>query len=218
MASSEARRQKKLNKKKNKRQQKHATLQRRHSTDPGVALKGVETFPIYDVRVPVSMWEVGMGNVVIARWAPDRNLVVGIYLLDTYYLGIKSAFWKSMSLLEYSSMISKLTKSAKCELRQVKPEYLAKLLIDIEAWALQMTNSRPHADYSHARKLLAGIDPSLCTDSFSFGRDGAPLFISGPLDGDTDDLYEVDEMDMDFDEEEINDGLKQVDASQYKVY
>lgn len=216
MASSEARRQKKLNKKKNKRQQKHATLQRRHSTDPGVVLKGIETFPIYDVRVPQSMWEVGMGNVVIARWTPDRNLVVGIYLLDTYYLGIKSAFWKSMSLLEYSSMISKLTKSAKSELEHVKPEYLAKLLFDIEAWAIQMTQSRPHADYGHARKLLAGIDPLLCTETFTFGKEGVPLFISGPLDGDTDDLYEVD--DMDFDEEEINDGLKQVDASQYKVY
>jgi hypothetical protein len=217
MASSEARRQKKLNKKKNKRQQKHATLQRRHSTDPGVVLKGIETFPIYDVRVPKSMWEVGMGNVVIARWTPDRNLVVGVYLLDTFYLGIKNASWLSISLLQYSSMINKLTRSAKCEMQQVKPEYLAKLLVDMEAWALSMTHSRPHADYGHARKLLAGIDPTLCSETFSFGREGKPLFISGPpSDWGTEDFD--DEEDMFFDEDELDEGIKQVDASQYKVY
>ena len=38
----------------------------------------------------------------------------------------------------------------------------------------------PHPDYPHASMLLAGIDPSTCTEEFTFGRDGHPLYIQGP--------------------------------------
>jgi hypothetical protein len=40
----------------------------------------------------------------------------------------------------------------------------------------------PHPDYRQARLLLAGIDPALCTDTFTFGKDGKPFYISGPHD------------------------------------
>lgn len=57
----------------------------------------------------------------------------------------------------------------------------------------------------------------LCSETFSFGREGKPLFISGPpSDWRTEDFD--DEEDMFFDEDELDEGIKQVDASQYKVY
>jgi hypothetical protein len=38
----------------------------------------------------------------------------------------------------------------------------------------------PHSDFRHARRLLDGIDPTLCADRFEFGQDGKPLYIRGP--------------------------------------
>ena len=203
MASSEARRQKKLQKKKAKRQQKHTVIARRTSNDPGIVLQHVETWPIHDVRVPSNLWKSGMGSLFIARWSPQRQLVAGVFLLDTYYLGVKDAFWKIYTPSQFEGIMQKAASNGNGSMQKVDPAYFVKLINEMVQWSKTMTGSSPHADFRHTSKLLAGIDASSCPATFDFGMNGKPLFIAGPHDPFLvdDDLFDMEEDDELFEEE-----------------
>ena len=96
--------------------------------------------------------------------------------MDVYCLGVKNAFWKIMSESEYSDVLKKAGRVGR--LLEVEPAYLVKLVQDAVQYAAA-TGIPPHADYSHARLLLAGIDPSVCRDTFEFGQDGKPFYVRG---------------------------------------
>ncbi len=40
----------------------------------------------------------------------------------------------------------------------------------------------PHKDYKYANKLFGDVDATDCTETFTFGKDGKPYYISGPYD------------------------------------
>ena len=40
----------------------------------------------------------------------------------------------------------------------------------------------PHADYRIARLIFGDISAEACTEEFHYGKDGKPLFVSGPYD------------------------------------
>ena len=95
-------------------------------------------------------------------------------------LGLRSPSWVQSQLLhpsEYDNFLKKSDRVA--QLQKVAPEYLAKLVLDSVQYA-QALGIAPHPDYAHARLLLAGIDTSLCTEIFEFGKDGKPYYFRGP--------------------------------------
>jgi hypothetical protein len=180
MAKSEARRQKQLAKKKAKRDDKRAHLVRLNSDDPTIRLAGAEHWPIFEARVPVQLWERGMGQAVLSRRCPDGRLACGNFLIDAWCLGVKNAHWEIMAETAYDQMIRKI-ESAGGPMRKVVPEYLAKLVYAAADYA-QSFGFPPHPDYRHARLLLVGIDAAQCQDIFEFGKDGKPFYFQGPHD------------------------------------
>jgi hypothetical protein len=94
-----------------------------------------------------------------------------------YCLGVKNAFWKIMSEGEYRDVLHKIDQVGR--LQEVEPAYLVKLVQEAVEYARGL-GIPPHPDYSPARLLLAGIDPSLCHETFEFGKGGKPFYIRGP--------------------------------------
>jgi hypothetical protein len=39
---------------------------------------------------------------------------------------------------------------------------------------------KPHKDYKISRQLLMNLDPNVCPNQYTFGKDGKPFYISGP--------------------------------------
>jgi hypothetical protein len=177
MARNEARRQKQLAKKKAKRQEKRAHLARLTSPDPTVQLADVGSWPVEEALVPENLWTQGIGQLVMARRHPNGRLVCGIYLVDTYCLGVKNAYWRIVSRSDYQQLLYDIGKVGRHE--RVTPEYFAKLVHDAAAYA-QAFGFAPHPDYRQARLVLTGIDTSLCPDTFTFGKDGKPFYVRGP--------------------------------------
>ena len=219
MASSEARRQKKLKKQKARRQQKHTVIARRTSNDPGIVLQHVETWPIHDVRVPSNLWKNGMGSLFIARWSPQRQFVFASFLLDTYYLGVKDAVWKICTPSQFEGVVKNAASNGNGSMQKVDPAYFVKLINEMVQWSMTMTGSRPHPEFRHASKLLAGIDASSCPATFDFGMNGKPMFIAGPHDPILvdDDLFDLEE-DDELDEEEPEEGDYVVEGQVVKVW
>jgi hypothetical protein len=180
MAKNEARRQKQLAKKKAKRAEKRSHLVRINSDDPNIRLAAAEQWPIVAALVPEDLWHHGIGQLILARRCPDGRLACAVFLVDSFCLGVKNAFWKIMTESEYNEMVRRVQTTGGA-LDTVTPERLAKLVYAAVDYA-QALGFPPHPDYRHARMLLAGIDASRCPDIFEFGHDGKPLYIQGPHD------------------------------------
>lgn len=179
MANHGARQQKKLAKQKAKRTEKRTQLTRQSSQDPTVRLQGISRRPIVGAFVPETMWDMGIGMVFIARGMPDGRIAWANFLIDTYCLGVKDATWNISVPGEFDAVVDHIRQGS--PLKAVAPEYIAKLVRDAVAYATSL-GFAPHPDFRAARLLLEGIDPTLCSEQFKFGKNGTPFYIQGPHD------------------------------------
>jgi hypothetical protein len=145
-----------------------------HNLSTGIAYVN---WPIHESWIPVELWENGIGQVIIARKNNQGDIAVGIYLIDTYCLGIKDCFIRLTNEYEYQNMLENLSYSCG-EMERVEPSYANTLIIKASEYANQL-GFKPHSDFVKARSLLKGI-PLDENQVFSFGKDGKPLYIQGP--------------------------------------
>jgi hypothetical protein len=175
-----ARQQKRLAKQKAKRNEKRRQLARACSNNPAIRLSTAESWPIVASLVPKTIWDMGLGQMVLARRAPGGKIACAVFLVDVFCLGVKDAFWRMLSVAEYEETIDEIGRFG--SLQPVAPEYFAKLLTGAVEYA-KSAGFFPHPDYRGARLLLAGIDPSQCDEEFEFGHEGKPFYVEGPNDG-----------------------------------
>lgn len=172
-----AKQQKKLAKQKAKRAQKHAELSRRTSQDPTVRLKGAAAWPVVLAVISGTLWDTGIGSAVIARKAPDGEVVFASYLLDVHCLGVKDAFWRVDAGGELRRLLERMEEVHPT--RPIEPACLVKVIKGAVEFARSF-GFPPHRDYRHAELLLEGIDPGDCAREYTFGKDGKPFYVNGP--------------------------------------
>ncbi len=181
MAMDEKRRQKKLAKKAAKRKAKLSDKKdARISVSAGAQNIALAlNSPVHECIVPEGLFEVGIGNILISRKMPNGNLALSVFLLDVYCLGVKNAFFFIMSQSEYDDRIRSIKRDA--DFKSFPPECGRKLVESAEAYAGAL-GFNPHPDYDSAGKIFEDIDAGKCPMQFEFGKDGRPLFVSGPHD------------------------------------
>jgi hypothetical protein len=179
MPKNEARRQKQLAKKKAKRDQKRTQMARQSSENPLIRLAEAESWPIVDALVPETLWSRGIGQLILTRRLPDGRLALGNFLVDVFCLGVKNAYWKIISEWDFDVLKRRLEEMG--PLHAATPEQFAKVVLGAVDYA-QALGIPPHPDFRHAKLVLAGIDPSKCSDTFTFGKDGKPFYMNGPHD------------------------------------
>jgi hypothetical protein len=135
--------------------------------------------PVYECLMPAELFEIGIGDAVFSRKLPDGDIAVSVFLLDVYCLGVKNAFFKILSEHEYRSLLRSISQHA--TLRSIDPACLRKLVEEAEAYAADLGFS-PHPDYLVSRLIFGAVDRSACSMGFEFGKDGKPLYVSGPHD------------------------------------
>ncbi len=135
--------------------------------------------PVHAAYVGDTVFTQGIGQVIIARSLPDGHVVAGLFLVDTYCLGVKNAFMMLKPRHEFETIIE--TYYDADDLRPVTPAYARKLVEDAIAYARDL-GFAPHRDFRDASAVLGDIDPTECDQTFTFGKDGKPLYISGPND------------------------------------
>jgi hypothetical protein len=63
----------------------------------------------------------------------------------------------------------------------VDPSYARKLLRDLAAWS-QSIGFAPHRDFAAVERIFGDVSADASDADFRFGRDGKPVYISGPSD------------------------------------
>jgi len=116
--------------------------------------------------------------VLIVRQRPDGQYTVGSLLIDTLCLGVKDCFIKIIPSYQFVNMLEKIEEAMPMDV--VPPSYVATFVHKAVEYAKNL-GLNPRGDYQVLREFLDGVplDESL---TFTFGKDGKPIYIQGPQD------------------------------------
>jgi hypothetical protein len=137
--------------------------------------------PIQYCFLTESLFDIGMGTLVLARGATRHHIAFGSFLLDTFCLGIKDVMFESVE----SNVLERYVEAmgAESPMVSVDPSYARKLLRDLAAWS-QSIGFSPHRDFAAVERIFGDVNADASDAVFRFGRGGQPDYIPGP--GDTD--------------------------------
>jgi hypothetical protein len=131
--------------------------------------------PIQHCLVSRELFEVGMGMVVLARGATPYSLIMATFLLDTFALGVKDVFIRSLNGGEFARHVEYMSRTSAMD--AADPAYARKLMHDLVAWS-RTQGFAPHRDHAKIEPIFGAVDASACDVEFTFGFDGRPLFVS----------------------------------------
>lgn len=126
-----------------------------------------------------SVFEAGIGEVVIARRLPSQVLGCAFFLVDVHCLGVKSVFYREFSPLDLDDWVKQVEETHR--LIPMDPACARKLVRGAVAYAAK-AKLPPGKDYHAIEKIFGDADAESCAEAFTFGKDGKPLFIAGPRD------------------------------------
>ncbi len=154
---------------------------RKHHSGAPRSLRGAFQAPVHECWEASHLFshDRGIGSVLITRQTSGHQILLGVFLLDVFCLGVKNAFVKLMSKEEYRAQLQQLQTNE--GLKATSPECARKLIEDAEAYAREL-GFTPHKDYQKAKNIFGEIDTAECSRTFEFGRDGKPLYFAGPYD------------------------------------
>jgi hypothetical protein len=134
--------------------------------------------PIHECLVQDSLFDIGIGNVIVSRKISNGFIGAAFFLVDVFCLGIKDAFYDVLSPAEYDYRVSGLEHET---FRAIDPACARKLVEGAEAYARDL-GFNPHPGYQRARQIFGDLDATTCPTHYVFGKDGKPFFMSGPYD------------------------------------
>jgi hypothetical protein len=135
--------------------------------------------PIQHCLLTESVFDVGMGTLVLARGATRHHLALSSFLIDAFCVGIKDVMFESVER-EVFEMYMEAT-DAGSPMISVDPSYARKLLRDLAAWS-QSIGFAPHRDFAAVERIFGDTSADASDAVFRFGRDGKPVYIPGPND------------------------------------
>ncbi len=134
--------------------------------------------PVRECLVSEHLFRDGIGHALLCRRLGEDAFAVAVFLLDVYCLGVKDAFLKNVSLVDYQSAVAQLEEQG--PLVSCSPEHVCKLVNETVAFA-QDLGFPPHRDYARAETVFGDLDPEACPEAFTFGKDGKPFYLQGPF-------------------------------------
>ncbi|HKI14393.1 MAG TPA: hypothetical protein VKA12_05185, partial [Roseiarcus sp.] len=138
--------------------------------------------PLHSCLLQSSLFECGVGMVILIRKIGPHRAVLAGFLVDAYCLGVKDAFFREIDEAEIETLFDGLETAAPFE--AVDPSYARKLLRDAVAYGRSL-GLEPHADYAAVEPLFGDVAADACEVQFEFGFEGKPLYVPGPTESPT---------------------------------
>jgi len=137
--------------------------------------------PIQHCLLNESLFEDGIGTVLLARGAAPNDVAFGSFLIDVFCLGIKDVMF-DVGGEAFERTID--TMNAASPLVPVAPNYARKLLRDLAQWSRSI-GFEPHQEFEIVERLFGDVSADASNAVFAFGQDGKPLYIPGPTESST---------------------------------
>ena len=133
--------------------------------------------PIRGCFLTESLFEGGMGTLVLARGATSHYVALSSFLIDTFCLGIKDVMFELVEGEVFEHYLE--ASDAAAPMVAVDPAYARKLLRDLAAWS-QSIGFSPHRDFAAVEPIFGDVSADASDAEFRFGGDGKPIYIPGP--------------------------------------
>jgi hypothetical protein len=133
--------------------------------------------PIRQCLLNGSLFESGIGTLILARGIPGGELAIASFLLDVHCLGIKDVVFRSIARTDLEEWIAVVDETD--PLVAIEPSHARKLLRDLRDWAESIGFS-PAEDFEVVERLFGDVSADSCEVTFQFGRDGKPCYVPGP--------------------------------------
>lgn len=166
--------QKSLQSKREKKKKKRCIKIEKYKPSPVV---DYSSWPIHECWVSADLWEDGIGNLLVSRMN-HFEIVIGVYLIDVFCLGIKNSFLRVGNNDDYQYLVDKFQAATESGLELVEPVYAATLVQKSAEYAKQF-GFMPHPDFAKASKVLKNIPVDSALE-FTFGKAGLPYYVQGP--------------------------------------
>ena len=187
MPRDERKRQKAIMKQRSKH--KIATQHKAHQqvltpSTPKAILRQARNYPLYECLISDN-WNKkemsGLVEILLARQQPDGDICFGVYLIDIYCQGLKSTFAnagfsRSHYMNDVRNKVIRAGKPVECPI-----ELAHQMIYQSIEYAAQF-GFEPDKDFALSQYLLAPRGELEEPYQLTFGKDGKPLFISGPND------------------------------------
>lgn len=134
--------------------------------------------PVKTCVVGERLFADGIGWLVLARTLPSGLVGASFFLVDVWCLGIKDAFFAVMTLQKFKERMN-ASSQGQPPLVDIDPPAARKLLHDAAAYAGSL-GLEPSERFAEAEAIFGEIP--MATETFPFGKDGKPFFVSGPND------------------------------------
>ena len=130
--------------------------------------------PIHSCYIGENWKNVGITYIFIAKTLPSRKLVIGMYLVDIWCLGVKDAELRMN--MDESYFHSVVTRG---RTKPIEYEDARSIIFGGLAYAHNL-DFAPHPDWHRAKAL---VEPDRSFEAkYTFGRDGSPFYCAGPYD------------------------------------
>jgi hypothetical protein len=184
MAPSQSQRLRRMAEKASRRK---AVVAEKRRADP-VMMGGGETHQIIEAaRSPIKtcvvtdrLFAQGIGWVVLARTLPSGLVGASFFLVDVWCLGVKDAFFRVVPNERFEEQMN--ASSRKQPVVDIDPSDARKLLHDAVGYAGSF-GLAPSGDFVAAEAIFGDIPAA--TETFPFGKEGKPFYVSGPNDSPT---------------------------------
>jgi hypothetical protein len=165
---------------KEQRRKELATLARRaHAMENSLSARVARAAqaPIQGCYLTDSIFEIGMGMLLVARGASSSYVRMSAFLIDVWSLGIKDVIFEELDGDAFDLYLDRM--NAGSPLISVDPGYARKLLRDLAVWSASI-GFTPHRDFAKVERIFGEVSADACDAVFSFGRESKPVYISGP--------------------------------------
>jgi hypothetical protein len=139
------------------------------------------TLPIGECWVNDNWQEAGMANIIVARKHVTGNLTLGIYLVDTFALGVKNTFFRfNIRKEDYNELVAGFKENFRDTngSEYVRTEYAEVHNIIYGANAFAEDNDfKPCEDFELTQYILEEDDDRIELIEYEFGKDGKPFLI-----------------------------------------
>jgi hypothetical protein len=133
--------------------------------------------PIRHCFLTKSVFDIGIGTLVLTRGATDHHLNLSSFLIDVFCLGIKDVMFAPIDGEDFERYMAK-TNLASPSIA-VGPSYARKLLRELALWS-QSIGFEQHRDFAAVERIFGDVSADASDAVFRFGRDGKPVYIPGP--------------------------------------
>lgn len=163
------------------KKKKGAPVQQALSPEKYIQTK-CRNLPIVECLIGENWQEVGMATIVVARRHTNGNYTLGIYLVDTFCLGLKDSVYKfNITEEEYEEYKELLSVSS--GMLVISYNEAHNIIYGAIAYAEEL-GIQPCKDFSLTQYLLEEDTDEIPLIEYTFGKDGKPcLIVASALEG-----------------------------------